>query len=111
MFNKLSGAAKKSIRLVSLSPYQIAAKMTLVSTPRRRKRVLFVHLDLGIGGAEQLVVSAASGLQQRGTNAQLQHQWRRLTRHAQPQPPVEHGDHLVRVRVRVGVRVGHSWLG
>lgn len=28
-------------------------------------KVAFVHPDLGIGGAEQLVVSAAVGLQQR----------------------------------------------
>lgn len=32
----------------------------------RRLRVAFVHLDLGIGGAEQLVVNAALALQARG---------------------------------------------
>lgn len=31
-----------------------------------RKSVVFLHPDLGIGGAERLVVDAAVGLQQRG---------------------------------------------
>jgi len=31
-----------------------------------KKRILFIHPDLGIGGAERLVVDAAVGLQQRG---------------------------------------------
>ncbi|PWW79955.1 Glycosyltransferase Family 4 protein [Tuber magnatum] len=31
-----------------------------------KKRILFLHPDLGIGGAERLVVDAAVGLQQRG---------------------------------------------
>ena len=31
-----------------------------------RKRVTFVHPDLGIGGAERLVVDAAVGLQELG---------------------------------------------
>lgn len=30
------------------------------------KRILFIHPDLGIGGAERLVVDAAVGLQDRG---------------------------------------------
>jgi hypothetical protein len=30
------------------------------------KRVLFIHPDLGIGGAERLIVDAAVGLQDRG---------------------------------------------
>ena len=30
------------------------------------KRIVFLHPDLGIGGAERLVVDAAVGLQQRG---------------------------------------------
>uniref|UniRef100_A0A0G4F3A6 Alpha-1,3/1,6-mannosyltransferase ALG2 n=1 Tax=Chromera velia CCMP2878 TaxID=1169474 RepID=A0A0G4F3A6_9ALVE len=32
----------------------------------KKKRVAFLHLDLGIGGAEQLIVHAACGLQQKG---------------------------------------------
>eukprot|EP00923_Selenidium_pygospionis_P004812 GHVN01007983.1.p1 GENE.GHVN01007983.1~~GHVN01007983.1.p1 ORF type:complete len:743 (+),score=168.51 GHVN01007983.1:89-2317(+) len=33
---------------------------------RRQLKIAFFHLDLGLGGAEQLIVSAANGLQQRG---------------------------------------------
>ena len=32
----------------------------------RKKTVLFFHPDLGIGGAERLVIDAAVGLQNRG---------------------------------------------
>lgn len=37
-----------------------------ISQGRRHLRVAFVHPDLGIGGAERLVVDAAVGLQSRG---------------------------------------------
>lgn len=37
-----------------------------MSSPRKKKRILFIHPDLGIGGAERLVVDAAVGLQDRG---------------------------------------------
>lgn len=33
---------------------------------RKQKTIVFLHPDLGIGGAERLVVDAAVGLQQRG---------------------------------------------
>lgn len=33
---------------------------------QRRKTIVFLHPDLGIGGAERLVVDAAVGLQERG---------------------------------------------
>jgi len=39
---------------------------TAASTTRRSLRVAFVHPDLGIGGAERLVVDAAVGLQGAG---------------------------------------------
>lgn len=32
----------------------------------KKKSILFIHPDLGIGGAERLVVDAAVGLQERG---------------------------------------------
>ena len=35
------------------------------------KSVSFIHLDLGIGGAENLVVNAANGLQERGFSVAL----------------------------------------
>ena len=34
----------------------------------RKKTIVFLHPDLGIGGAERLVVDAAVGLQNRGHN-------------------------------------------
>lgn len=33
--------------------------------------VAFIHLDLGIGGAENLVMNAAKGLQQRGFSVRM----------------------------------------
>lgn len=39
---------------------------TATTTKTRPKRILFIHPDLGIGGAERLVVDAAVGLQSRG---------------------------------------------
>jgi alpha-1,3/alpha-1,6-mannosyltransferase len=40
-----------------------------MSSPK--KRILFIHPDLGIGGAERLVVDAAVGLQDRGHNVTI----------------------------------------
>jgi len=37
----------------------------------RKKRVCFVHLDLGIGGAEQLIVHAARGVKQNGHDVEI----------------------------------------
>jgi len=34
--------------------------------PNRQKRIVFFHPDLGIGGAERLIVDAAVGLQDLG---------------------------------------------
>lgn len=33
--------------------------------------VAFIHLDLGIGGAENLVINAAKGLQEKGFNVTM----------------------------------------
>ena len=37
-----------------------------IATPTRHLDIWFIHPDLGIGGAERLVVDAAVGLQQLG---------------------------------------------
>lgn len=34
--------------------------------PEKKKNILFFHPDLGIGGAERLIIDAAVGLQNRG---------------------------------------------
>ncbi len=45
---------------------QSAAVANSVHSPRKKLRIGFVHPDLGIGGAEKLVVDAALSLQQLG---------------------------------------------
>jgi alpha-1,3/alpha-1,6-mannosyltransferase len=45
----------------------------------RQKHVVFFHPDLGIGGAERLVVDAAVGLQSRGHRVTI------FTSHRDPQ--------------------------
>lgn len=58
------------------------------------KRVAFVHLDLGIGGAEQLVVHAAVGLRRHGHHVTM------FTSHHDPKrcfPPTVDGTFDVRV--------------
>ena len=51
--------------------------LPVMSSPK--KRILFVHPDLGIGGAERLVVDAAVGLQERGHSVTI------YTSHCDPQ--------------------------
>lgn len=38
----------------------------IMSSPVTKKRIVFFHPDLGIGGAERLVIDAAVGLQDLG---------------------------------------------
>lgn len=45
-----------------------AVSMATKTELRQRRRVIFVHPDLGIGGAERLVIDAAVGLQSMGHN-------------------------------------------
>ena len=45
--------------------------MCALSCVRRMVRVVFLHPDLGIGGAERLVVDAAVALQSRGCHVQI----------------------------------------
>lgn len=44
----------------------MASKEKTATEAKPAKRILFIHPDLGIGGAERLVVDAAVGLQDRG---------------------------------------------
>lgn len=39
---------------------------TMATTTEVKKTILFFHPDLGIGGAERLIIDAAVGLQNRG---------------------------------------------
>jgi hypothetical protein len=39
---------------------------TMATTAETKKNILFFHPDLGIGGAERLIIDAAVGLQNRG---------------------------------------------
>lgn len=48
-----------------------AAAAAKRNSPERKLRIAIVHPDLGIGGAEKLVVDAALGLQARGHQVEL----------------------------------------
>ena len=49
------------------SPYKTKdLKERKTNTKRQKMRIAFLHPDLGIGGAERLVVDAAVALQQQG---------------------------------------------
>ena len=51
----------------------------MMATPDKiGKNIVFVHPDLGIGGAERLVIDAAAGLQSLGHNVTI------LTSHCDP---------------------------
>ena len=50
----------------------------MAKTHEDRKNILFVHPDLGIGGAERLVIDAAVGLQSLGHKITI------LTSHCDP---------------------------
>lgn len=41
-------------------------KSTMSDSEKPKKRIVFFHPDLGIGGAERLVIDAAVGLQELG---------------------------------------------
>ena len=49
-----------------------------MSSGQARKKIVFVHPDLGIGGAERLVIDAAVGLQNLGHKVTI------LTSHCDP---------------------------
>lgn len=47
------------------------ASLNMLSVYSRMVRVVFLHPDLGIGGAERLVVDAAVALRSRGCSVQI----------------------------------------
>src|SRR2546423_15449927 len=55
------------------------AAMTSEKSGRKKKNIVFFHPDLGIGGAERLVVDAAVGLQSLGHKVTI------FTSHCDPQ--------------------------
>src|SRR5271168_4100749 len=50
----------------SLSSKQLTHTHHKMATTEKKKTTLFFHPDLGIGGAERLIIDAAVGLQNRG---------------------------------------------
>lgn len=54
-----------TIDLYTLKKKRLRA-MTSKTSPNKKNTIVFLHPDLGIGGAERLVVDAAVGLQKRG---------------------------------------------
>ncbi|EXJ75236.1 alpha-1,3/alpha-1,6-mannosyltransferase [Cladophialophora psammophila CBS 110553] len=66
-----------------------------VPLPARPKRIVFFHPDLGIGGAERLIVDAAVGLQEQGNKVTI------FTSHCDPNHCFEEArDGTLDVRVR-----------
>ncbi|KLU81704.1 mannosyltransferase, partial [Magnaporthiopsis poae ATCC 64411] len=73
--------------------------------PRPKKTVVFLHPDLGIGGAERLVVDAAVGLQNRGHKVVI------FTSHCDPKHCFDEArDGTLDVRVRGNTLVPPSIL-
>ncbi|KIW12228.1 hypothetical protein PV08_09504 [Exophiala spinifera] len=71
-----------------------SGKVSKASTESNR-RVIFIHPDLGIGGAERLIVDAAVGLQEQGHKVTI------FTSHCDPQHCFEEArDGTLDVRVR-----------
>eukprot|EP01104_Vermistella_antarctica_P020785 TRINITY_DN904_c0_g1_i1.p1 TRINITY_DN904_c0_g1~~TRINITY_DN904_c0_g1_i1.p1 ORF type:complete len:463 (-),score=111.36 TRINITY_DN904_c0_g1_i1:2-1390(-) len=65
-----SAGLKQPVELSSLSPSSSSSSSSSSSAPKHElgkvKTIAFVHPDLGIGGAERLIVDAAVALQSRG---------------------------------------------
>ncbi|KAL2195699.1 glycosyltransferase family 4 protein [Corynascus similis CBS 632.67] len=73
---------------------------------QRRKTIVFLHPDLGIGGAERLVVDAAVGLQERGHKVVI------FTSHCDPAHCFDEArDGTLDVRVRGNTLVPTTLLG
>lgn len=53
-----------SLRTVEAS--ETSLRITMADQDEDQRTVVFFHPDLGIGGAERLIIDAAVGLQQRG---------------------------------------------
>ncbi|KAK5165448.1 Alpha-1,3-mannosyltransferase-like protein [Saxophila tyrrhenica] len=67
----------------------------MASSPQGKRNIVFVHPDLGIGGAERLVIDAAVGLQSKGHKVTI------LTSHCDPTHCFEEArDGTLDVRVR-----------
>ncbi|CAK7206847.1 Alpha-1,3-mannosyltransferase-like protein [Sporothrix eucalyptigena] len=84
------------------------SKTTPSTQKTAKKTVVFFHPDLGIGGAERLVVDAAVGLQNRGHRVVI------FTSHCDPAhcfDEVRPGTGVLDVRVRGGSIVPASLLG
>jgi alpha-1,3/alpha-1,6-mannosyltransferase len=80
----------------------MSSKIDTADSPR----IVFIHPDLGIGGAERLVVDAAVGLQARGAKVTV------LTSHCDPRHCFDEArDGTLDVRVRGGSIVPRALLG
>ncbi|KAK3371611.1 glycosyltransferase family 4 protein [Lasiosphaeria ovina] len=78
----------------------------MAPAPRRKRTIVFLHPDLGIGGAERLVVDAAVGLQKRGHRVVV------FTSHCDPRHCFDEArDGTLDVRVRGHWLVPPSLLG
>ncbi|KAL2265190.1 hypothetical protein VTJ83DRAFT_6290 [Remersonia thermophila] len=84
----------------------MAGSNTQPSPKKKKKTIVFLHPDLGIGGAERLVIDAAVGLQNRGHRVVI------FTSHCDPQHCFDEArDGTLDVRVRGGWLVPPTLLG
>lgn len=63
---QLLGALVATTTMAYPSPLHKLVAMVEKETKERKKHIVFFHPDLGIGGAERLIIDAAVGLQKRG---------------------------------------------
>ncbi|KAL2116358.1 hypothetical protein VTJ04DRAFT_8525 [Mycothermus thermophilus] len=87
-------------------PRQPQQQAQMKEKDSKKKNIIFIHPDLGIGGAERLVVDAAVGLQNRGHRVVI------FTSHCDPKHCFDEArDGTLDVRVRGGWLVPRTLLG
>ncbi|KIX00042.1 uncharacterized protein Z518_10969 [Rhinocladiella mackenziei CBS 650.93] len=84
----------------------LSSRKIASSSQGPQKSIVFFHPDLGIGGAERLIVDAAVGLQERGNKVVI------FTSHCDPQHCFEEArDGTLDVRIRGNTLFPPSFLG
>ncbi|OAP64777.1 hypothetical protein AYL99_00749 [Fonsecaea erecta] len=83
----------------------VSSQKATAAIPLRSKQIVFFHPDLGIGGAERLIVDAAVGLQEQGNKVTI------FTSHCDPNHCFEEArDGTLDVRVRGNTLFPPSFL-
>ncbi|CAK7230429.1 Alpha-1,3-mannosyltransferase-like protein [Sporothrix curviconia] len=104
----MAGTTSKTASAKPVAATKPSQTKQTTAKPPKKKTVVFFHPDLGIGGAERLVVDAAVGLQNRGHRVVI------FTSHCDPAhcfDEVRPGTGVLDVRVRGGSIVPATLLG